>query len=363
MDLKWKQDWAQAKQNLIKWWHGDGLALSFYEAIRSEPIENIPKPAYPSTLEARWIDPVYRCDIAEYEMANRHHPAESIPYFDTQIGPGSLGTFLGVQPGFAENSVWYTPFMDDPDLCGRIFFNPQDNHWWDIHMALIDEGLKRANSRYLVGVPDLIENLDTLAALRGETKVLYDLYDRPGWVQARLAEITASWMHAFDLIYEKVRDEAGGNVFSAFRIWGPGKTAKLQCDFSVMISPEMFREFVVPHLETQCRHLDYTMYHLDGTNALQHLDSLLEIEELKAIEWTPQAGKPQGGSPEWYELYRHIKAAGKAVQAICVELDEVVPLLDAIGPEGTFILIFDPVNETGLEKLLKDVEPYYRGDR
>lgn len=334
------------------------MALSFYDAIRSDPISSIPEPESPSTIEARWIDPVYRCDKAEFEMANRHYPAESIPYFDTEIGPGSLGMFLGAQPSFSESTVWYSPFIDQPDSGDNLIFNPQDNRWWDVHMALIDEGLKQAKGRYLVGVPDLVENLDTLAALRGEADLLYDLYDRPGWVHARLEEISEFWLQAFDLIYEKVRDEDDGNVFSAFRIWGPGKTAKLQCDFSVMISAEMFHEFVVPHLETQCRHLDYPMYHLDGTNALQHLDALLGINELKAIEWTPQAGKPQGGSPEWYDLYRRIKDAGKSVQAISVNVDEVVPLLDAIGPEGTFILIFDPVNEAELEKLLKEIEPY-----
>ena len=40
----------------------------------------------------------------------------------------------------------------------------------------------------------------------------------------------------------------GGVVFGAFRIWGPGKTAKVQCDASAMFSPAMFEQFVVPAL-------------------------------------------------------------------------------------------------------------------
>jgi hypothetical protein len=358
-NLHWKTDWTEAQHQLTKWWAGEGLALSFYDAVRSTPRMDISPPKAPASLEFRWTDPVYRCDKAEFEMVHRHYPAESIPYFDTEIGPGSLGVFLGATPNFAEDTVWYTPNIDDCDLSGELKFQPQNNHWWNVHLALIDEGLKRAQGRYLVGVPDLIENLDTLAALRGEDKLLLDLYDRPDWVKASLDEITASWIHAFDLIFEKVKDEARGNVFSAFRIWGPGKTAKLQCDFSVMISPKMFRQFVVPQLETQCQHLDYPMYHLDGTNALQHLDALLEIEDLKAIEWTPQAGKPQGGSPEWYDLYRRIKSTGKSIQAVSVQPKEVIPLLDVIGPDGTFIVIFDPVSETELEVLLTEIEPYY----
>ena len=65
---------------------------------------------------------------------------------------------------------------------------------------------------------------------------------------------------------------------------------------------------------------------------------LLEIEELDAIEWTPQAGIEGGGHPRWYDLYRRIKAAGKSVQAIGVKLDEIEPLIEAVGPEGLYIL-------------------------
>jgi hypothetical protein len=355
--LRWKENWSETQKNLVKWWDGEGMALSLV-AARSEPVEPVAKPPTPAGQEARWTDPIYRCSLAEYEMVHRHYHAESFPYFDTQIGPGSLGLFLGAEPLFDARTVWYEPCLDDPDSFGAIHFTPENNRWWDVHLALVNEGIKRANDRYLVGVPDLIENIDTLAAMRGEMKLLYDLTDRPAWVHARLAEITEAWFAAFDLIFDRVSDEDGGNAFAAFQIWGPGKTAKIQCDFSAMISPAMFREFVLPHLTTQCRWLDYAMYHLDGTNALQHLDILLEMEDLQAIEWTPQAGRPQGGSPEWYDLYRRIKSAGKAVQAIEVQVEEVIPLLDAVGPEGLFMLISGPVPEADAEKLMKAVEPY-----
>ena len=80
------------------------------------------------------------------------------------------------------------------------------------------------------------------------------------------------------------------------------------------------------------------MFHLDGTQAIPHLDNLLAIEPLDAIEWTPQAGQPGGGSPIWYDLYRRIKAGGKSVQAIGVKYDEVEPLIDAVGSEGMYIM-------------------------
>lgn len=353
--LKWKPDWPAARGNLVKWWHRQGLALCL--TVPRAPVEPITRPPELADVETRWTDPAYRCSRAEAEMAECDFLAEAFPYFDTQIGPGSLGTFLGARPRFDPGTVWYEPCIDDPESYGPIRFDPQGNRWWRAHMALIDEGLRRAGGRYLVGIPDLIENIDTLAAMRGNERLLMDLIDRPAWVKERLAEINEAFFAAFSLMYGKVKDEQGGNAFCAFRIWGPGKTAKLQCDFSCMISARMFREFVSGPLAAQCEWLDYSMYHLDGTTALQHVEALLEIEALDAIEWTPQAGRPGGGSPEWYDLYRRIKAGGKAVQAIGVAIDEVVPLLDAVGPEGLFILCAAP-DRAAADRVLKAVEPY-----
>ena len=120
----------------------------------------------------------------------------------------------------------------------------------------------------------------------------------------------------------------------------------------------MFEEFVRPYLAEQCAQLDYAMYHLDGTNALQHLDILLDMPEIDAIEWTPQAGLPGGGAPEWHDLYRRIKAAGKAVQVVSITPPEVIPLLDAVGPEGVYVLINEPVPAAEAEALMRDLTPY-----
>ena len=353
MQLKWKPDWPEAKANLIKWWEHQGLALCV-TAPRKKPVEKVPEPEKPADLLASWIDPAYRCSKAEHEMANTFYGGEAFPYFDVLLGPGSLGTFLGARPGFTDRTVWYDPCIADPDSYGPIRFDPKGNKWWDVHLALVDEGLRRAKGRYLVGMPDLIENIDTLAAMRGTEPLLMDLIERPAWVKSRVEEINTAFFAAFDGIYQKIRADDGGNAFAAFRIWGPGRTAKVQCDFSCMISPEMFGEFVAPALAAQCQWLDYSLYHLDGTTAVQHLDALLEIEALDAIQWTPQAGKPGTGSPEWYGLYRRIKAGGKSVQALGVAPDELRPLLDAVGPEGLFVSVQAP-DEAAARELLKKV--------
>jgi maleate cis-trans isomerase len=99
----------------------------------------------------------------------------------------------------------------------------------------------------------------------------------------------------------------------------------------------MFREFVAPALSAQCEWLDFSLFHLDGTQCIGHLDALLEIEALDAIEWTPQAGIEPGGSPRWFEMYRRILNAGKSVQ-VMASAEDVIPVLEAIGGKGVYIV-------------------------
>jgi len=166
------------------------------------------------------------------------------------------------------------------------------------------------------------------------------MIERPDWVKARIAEVNRAYFEVFNRLYERIRSQDGRSMFGWFRTWAPGKVAKVQCDGCSMFSPSMFREFVVPALTEQCAWLDYSLFHLDGSQCLDKLDALLEIEPLTAIEWTPDPKAPSGGDPHWYPLYRRILAAGKRVQVLGATADEIEPLLDAVGGDGVYFLSF-----------------------
>ncbi len=351
----WKEDWDIARDRLTKWWERKGLAICI-TAPKEIPWEDMPEPKRPDDLEACWTDPVWRARNDEFHISRTFFGGEAFPYFDTWMGPGNLATFIGSTPKFSEGTVWFEECTTNHESHPPLKLE-ESNRWWENQLAIIEEGLRVAKGRFLVGMPDLVENLDILASLRGTQTVLTDLIERPGFVKERIGEINRVFFEAFNAIYERIKDNYSGNAFSAFKIWGPGKTAKVQCDISAMISPEHFVEFVVPSLAEQCRWLDYSLFHLDGTNCICHLPHLMAIKELDAIQWTPQtcAGLPGGGSKEWYNLYRKILSAGKGVQATGVTIEEVEPLIEAVGHKGLFIM-----TTTGSEKdarrLLKRVE-------
>ncbi|HHY86886.1 MAG TPA: hypothetical protein GYA07_15325 [Verrucomicrobia bacterium] len=339
----WKANWEETKQRFVRWWNREGLVVGMWGAPETgRPVHEVAEPpAVPATIEERYCDAAYRAAENHYRLSRSVFPLDVLPMANTDLGPGSLALFLGSRPDFAEDTVWFHPCMEheaEPEKLPPLRFDP-GNPWWKRTEEIVRRCAELARGKYLVGCPDLIENVDVLSSLRGAQTLCLDMIERPGWVEQKVREINQVWFEAYQRIYDIIRLEDGGAAFGAFFLWGPGKTAKLQCDSSAMFSPAMFKRFVVPALTEQCDWLDYSLYHLDGTQAMKHLDALLAIESLDAIEWTPQAGIETGGNRRWYDLYRRILGAGKSVQVVNVELNEVEPLLEAIGTKGVYVMI------------------------
>ena len=278
--------------------------------------------------------------------------ADIPPVANTQLGPGSLAAVLGGVFEGGEDTIWIHP---DPNPKEDIIFDP-NNAAWQLHKDLLTACKKQANGNYYVGMPDLMEGLDILAALRGTDTVLMDTVMNPELLDKQLQQVNDIYFKVFDELYDIIRED-DGMAFCYFSIWGPGKVSKLQSDISIMISEDDYRRFVQPYIREQCQKIDYTLYHLDGVGAIRHLDALLEIEELNAIQWTPGVGEPQGGDPKWYDLYKRILAGGKSIQANWGTLEELQPLLDNIGTDG-LLLSMDFHNEKEVEQALKIIEKY-----
>ena len=90
------------------------------------------------------------------------------------------------------------------------------------------------------------ENIDVIASLRGAENTIYDLVDEPETLEERIGQIQDLYYKYYDLFYDAVKDPEGGNAYTVFQIWGPGRTVKLQCDFSAMMSPTDYRDLIQP---------------------------------------------------------------------------------------------------------------------
>lgn len=353
----WKPNLEETKKHYIDWWNHKGIVLNMWEHFQEgvKPHADVPMPPAPKSLDQKWFDPEWRAEYLDWYVAHSSMKADMLPVANTQLGPGSLAAILGGVFEGGEDTIWIHP---DPNYTDDIKFDINDpaNKNWQLHKDLLRACKKKAKGNYYVGMPDLMEGMDVLAAMKGTDKVLLDTVTQPEVLERQMQQINDIYFQVFDELYDIIR-EGDEMAFCYFSSWAPGKMTKLQSDISTMISVEDYRRFVQPFIRQQCQKIDYTLYHLDGVGAMHHLPALLEIEELNAIQWTPGVGEPQGGSPKWYDLYKKILAAGKSIMACWVTLDELRPLLDNIGGNGVHIEM-DFHNEDEVEKALRIVEEY-----
>lgn len=322
--LMYREDMDEVRARLTSWWNGEDIGRPALQLFvrRDKPIEPIePMPPPPGWAETYYTTKSFdfRVNVAARWCINHHYLAEAVPNVSPDLAPNCLALYLGCQGIEQAGTVWCEPCIQSPETA-RFVYDP-DNFYWNFSLRLGREMLRIGKNKFLVSFPDLIEGLDTLAAMRGNEQLLMDLHERPDWVHTCLRHITDKYFRYYDVLYDLFRDEVGGSIYWA---WAPGRITKLQCDFSAMIGADMFAEFMIPLLKEMTERTSYSMYHLDGPDAIRHLDHLLDLPRLNMIQWVPGEGQEPPDHPKWWPLFHRILDAGKKVFLTpCRGIDEL----------------------------------------
>jgi len=291
-------------------------------------------------------------DYYQERIETTHFYGDTLPTWYPPFGPGILAGFLGakVRPSFEHRTVWFESDSPIPFDDLHFVFDGA-NVWWRRVVELTQGAIERWQNQVLVGFTDLGGILDVLASFRTTNQLLFDLINSPDEVIRVAGEIKSLWLRYYDELYAIIKNKQKGTVNWA-GMWSPGKTYMHQCDFSYMISPKMFRQFVLDDLTTCFKQLDHPFYHLDGKGALPHLETLLSQQQLAGVQWIPGTGQPE---PEkWPLIIKHILSAGKLCQ-VYVSPEGARTIVREIGGRGlAFIINTDtPMSPTESTEFLK----------
>jgi len=340
-----KYDATAVKQRFDAWWRNDLSESPLIYLVTdkdSEPSEP-PRPTKnPASIEERYTDAENICAGYYNYFRKAEFLGDAFPHLGLNFGPGSLALYLGSQPVFRPDTVWFSQCVED--WAAYPLKYDENNKWWKLHYDIIKRAVELSGGEYYIDMPDLVENLDIISAMRGPENTCYDIMDYPEIIKRRLNELDDLYFKYYDKIYDITKDSNGDNSYTAFNIIGTGRTAKIQCDFNAMMSPAQFKEFVVPSLEKQCAKLDNTIFHLDGKDTIRHLPALMEIKNLKGLQWTPGAGQPDGVNEKWYPIYDAVHEAGKSKWVSVsdgdtdTKLDLAKKFVARYGIKGTYFL-------------------------
>lgn len=308
------KQWDKVTSNYRAWWKNElGRAILPCVFWGRDPGRAMPKNSLLSFANCNdlSITPEQIIDRYDYELSCYEYAGDSFPLMQTmQFGPGIAAAFLGADLLNDEHTVWFKPKEVKP-LSELHFEYDADNVWLNRLREIFLAGMKRWGGEVIIGMPDLGGVLDILASFRTTDNLLFDLYDEPEEVSRLVGEIADLWFRFHTELADLLKGSRGYSDWSSIFYEKP--SYMLQSDFSFMIGPDMFDEFVKGELTKTSSRLSNAWYHLDGVGELKHLDTLLSIESIKGIQWVPGEGEPK--TRDWSDVYRKISKAGKKIQA------------------------------------------------
>ncbi len=253
------------------------------------------------------VTPEQIIDGLEWELSQHEYYGDAYPRVNLdEFGPGVLAAFCGAKLDNSSGAVWFFAEEQKPISEVSAKYDP-NNKWAKRIKDICRAGIERWNGSVIIGLPDFGGILDVAASLVGTEELLFACIEEPEEVSRLCKEIQVAWYEAYEDITKIL--EPQGCYTDWHGLLSKTPSYVLQNDFSAMISPNMFDEFALDLLRYDTERLDHTVYHLDGPDAIKHLDSLLTLEKLDVIQWVYGAGQP--GPMHWLDLYKKIDAAGK----------------------------------------------------
>ncbi len=277
------------------------------------------------------------CESFAKYASNRYWGGEQFPHLWPNYGPGIVAAVLGVTPVFKSGTVWFdrpTPISEIVSVLESAELN-ENNEWYSRLLRITRFAVDHSKGRYVVGLTDLGGVLDILSSFLGPKEIIIAMRRNPGIIDTCRAIILEKLLKVYDEL-QKIIDAANLGCNAWLNVWCPKHWYPIQCDFSAMLSPKLFKQFVLPDLIAQAQHMDYAIYHLDGPDQLKYLDDLLEEPSITGIQWVPGVGKPSMESEQWFPIYKKIQSKGKNLVIDSSPMG-VTRLYKELDPRGLYV--------------------------
>ena len=319
---------SREKQDLIKnWWEFGEQEEPLIIAAKCENI-----PPKPEDLTAYWEDNRLRFDLFERQTALTEFLGVAVPFCYVDFGSSCMAGNLGCPMRYINHeTIW------PRKLLNRIEEIPdasiQEGSPW--YRRVYDYLSLSLNRKDIVTACYALGGIgDTIGSLYGEETLLTDMLDKPEDVKKAFRHIKHIWIQEYEKQVSLIKQSGQTGMCGWSGVWAPGGAFPVQEDMSYMLSPELFNQFCLPELMDIFEVIEYPMYHLDGKMAIFHLDSLLRIKKLKAVQWVPGAGNEE--IAQWYPLLKRILDAGKSIQ-IYATAQEVGDIVRNLGTRGVLV--------------------------
>ena len=345
-----KPDYGETKERIDAFWECELIDRPVVQFTQPKPLDQqVPLPVSDHATPAdRWLDAEFQTESHVARLSNQEFLGDTLPIAYPNLGPEVFSALYGCPMHFGDyGTSWSDPILHDWARADEIRLDLQSPYLKKL-LEMTDLLLQAGKNKFIVGMTDWHPGGDWLAALRDPQNLAIDMIAHLDDVRRMLTMAEADYFLIYDMFYNELR-AAGQPITTWMRLLSDERFYVPSNDFSCMISSEMFDDVFLPGIINECRFYTHSIYHLDGPNALRHLDSLLSIPELNAIQWVPGAGNL--GFSRWIGVYQRVQAAGKGIQVSCT-YDDIAQVMETLDPHGLYLSVSDvPSREAGLNML------------
>jgi len=331
----YKPDWEEAKQRFRAWWAGEAMdRCALIVTAPKDGVSSEEPPKAPSDPIQRWSDLDYLARLNDYVHRHTFYGGEAFPVWTAgQPGHTNVATWCGCPVTLDMQTGWHEPILTGVEWTLNDIRLDKQHRWYRFQIEMLQRATELSRGKAVVSVGAFGGCGDTLAALRGSERLSMDVVERPELARQTELYLMEMWIELYEEFYAIV-SSAGQGVTCAYPLWSEGRYYFTQCDFSGMISTEMFAKLFLPAIERQLEYLDCAVHHLDGVDAFRHVGLLCELPRLRAIQVLPGAGKPSAA--HYMDVLKEVQSHGKSLH-LRIPPEDVELALRELSARGVLI--------------------------
>ena len=216
------------------------------------------------------------------------HQTREVIHGDFMVGEGPPGmcwteAAFGCPIRIVTGGPWAESWVEDcvEDWHDEALVAP-DQDWIDKLGAFVEYLVDRADGRYPITQPLFRGPVDMMFAGLGHEEACIAVKTAPDVADRILAKCAELFNHMATMrLAATPRFEDG--YLSSYGIWAPGTVVRTQVDNASMLSPETYRERVLPFDRKVFEAFDITLIHLHSC-CLHIIDDLVQEPDLDCIQ-------------------------------------------------------------------------------
>lgn len=260
---------------------------------------------------------------------------DEIPTATVDLAPGLMPGIMGSEIIFELATSWGSHILKDLQDQDKLpsEFSTTDNYWFRDLKQRIEVFQKLAAGKCAVGVAMLTGSEDIAAALRGVSEFALDIALDPERSCQLLERCTKAFIDVSQAQMDWITPFHGGYCDN-YGIWTPGRSGYFADDFSILVSPDMYRELFFPFDSQMAGSFECPWLHTHSGQA-RLIPEFLKIPRLVGV----QIVNDYPAGPKITDIVDQMKMIQKNHCLLLRKypIDELAQILPELSPEGLLI--------------------------